>query len=81
MFDSENIKTNKINIKLLQFFGIKKSDTIKTEKKLTEDINIINNEKNINLKEKYDNGLEVEIVSEENEELVKLFETQFLKSV
>ena len=81
MFDSENIKTNKINIKLLQFFGIKQSDNIKKEKKLTEDINIINNEKNINLKEKYDNGLEVEIVSEENEELVKLFETQFLKSV
>ena len=73
MFDKENIKTNKIHIKLLQFFGNKKSDNLTKTKN--------NNEKNEIIKESYENGLEVEITSEENEELVKLFETQFLKGV
>ena len=47
--------------------------------------NIINNndnnsDKNKNIvKNNYDNGLEVEIISEEKEELVKDFEAQFLK--
>ena len=75
MFDKETIKTNKIRIKLLQFFGNKKlKDTSKGK-------NLINNKKNENIKERYENGLEAEIVSEEKEELVKLFETQFLKGI
>lgn len=73
LFDKENIKTNKIHMKLLQFFGNKKSDNLTKTKN--------NNEKNEIIKESYENGLEVEITSEENEELVKLFETQFLKGV
>ena len=107
LINKENIKTNKINTKLLQFFGNKKQDEIKKDensidnninnnekneninKKQDEikkdensiDNNINNNEKNENIKENYENGLEVEITSEENEELVKLFESQFLKSV
>ena len=79
MFNKENIKTNKINTKLLQFFGNKKSQDIKKDHSLSEKNNI--KEKNENIKEQYENGLEVEITSEENEELVKLFETQFLKFV
>ena len=75
MFDKENIKTNKIHIKLLQFFGKKKSDDTSKNK------NLIKNEKNENIKESFENGLETEIISEEKEELVKLFETQFLKSI
>ena len=75
MFDKETIKTNKIRIKLLQFLGNKKlKDTSKGK-------NLINKEKNENIKERYENGLEAEIVSEEKEELVKLFETQFLKGI
>ena len=79
MFNKENIKTNKINTKLLQFFGNKKIQDIKKDHSLPEKNNI--KEKNENIKEQYENGLEVEITSEENEELVKLFETQFLKFV
>ena len=79
MFNKENIKTNKINTKLLQFFGNKKIQDIKKDHSLSEKNNI--KEKNENIKEQYENGLEVEITSEENEELVKLFETQFLKFV
>ena len=75
MFDKENIKTNKIHIKLLQFFGKKKSDDTSKNKNLNK------NEKNENIKESFENGLETEIISEEKEELVKLFETQFLKSI
>ena len=71
LIKKENIKTNKINNKLLQFFGDKKNEN-QIENKNTN---------NGNIKEKYQNGLEVEITSEENEELVKLFEAQFLKSV
>ena len=82
LINKENIKTNKINTKLLQFFGDKKKDEIKKDENIIENNNKINNnEKNENIKENYDNGLEVEITSEENEELVKLFETQFLKFV
>ena len=80
LINKENIKTNKINTKLLQFFGNKKQDEIKKDEN-SIDNNINNNEKNENIKENYENGLEVEITSEENEELVKLFESQFLKSV
>ena len=75
--NKENIKANKINTKLLQFFGDKKKD----ENLIENNNKINNNEKNENIKENYENGLEVEITSEENEELVKLFETQFLKFV
>ena len=64
----------------MQFFGNKKQDEIKKDEN-SIDNNINNNEKNENIKENYENGLEVEITSEENEELVKLFESQFLKSV
>ena len=75
MFGKENIKTNKIHIKLLQFFGKKKLNDA------TKNKNLIKNEKNENIKESFENGLETEIISEEKEELVKLFETQFLKSI
>ena len=75
MFDKETIKTNKIRIKLLQFFGHKKLNDAQKDK------NLINNDKNENIKERYENGLEAEIVSEEKTELVKLFETQFLKGI
>ena len=68
LIKKENIKDNKINTKLLQFFGDKQ---IKENK----------NKNNENIKENYQNGLEVEITNEENEELVKSFESQFLKSV
>ena len=75
MFEKETIKTNKIRIKLLQFFGNKKLNATQKDKDL------INNDKNENFKERYENGLEAEIVSQEKEELVKLFETQFLKGI
>ena len=81
LFPKENIQTNKIKTKLIQFLGKKKVDKPKEDKNSKEDSNQINNLKNENIiKEKYDNGLEAEIISEENEELVKLFEAQFLKS-
>ena len=79
MINKENAKKNKINEKLLQFFGNKKIQDIKKDHSLSEKNNI--KEKNENIKEQYENGLEVEMTSEENEELVKLFETQFLKFV
>ena len=79
LFPKENIKKNKINKKLLQFFGNKNKDAIKNNKILEGKNNI--NDKNEILKENFENGLEVEIITEENKELVKLFETQFLKSV
>ena len=82
LFPKENIQTNKIKTKLIQFLGKKKVDTPKEDKNSKEDSNQINNLKNENIiNEKYDNGLEAEIISEENEELVKLFESQFLKSI
>ena len=82
LFPKENIQTNKIKTKLIQFLGKKKVDTPKEDKNSKEDSNQINNLKNENIiNEKYDNGLEAEIISEENEELVKLFEAQFLKSI
>ena len=81
MINKENAKKNKINEKLLQFFGEIKSNKIPEDKNILKNKNIINNEKNENIKENYENGLEVEIASEENEEFVKLFETQFLKFI
>ena len=82
LFPKENIQTNKIKTKLIQFLGKKKVDKPKEDKNSKEDSNQINNLKNENIiNEKYDNGLEAEIISEENEELVKLFESQFLKSI
>ena len=82
LFPKENIQTNKIKTKLIQFLGKKKVDKPKEDKNSKEDSNQINNLKNENIiNEKYDNGLEAEIISEENEELVKLFEAQFLKSI
>ena len=67
LFSKENIKENKINLKLIEFLGIKN----KGDKEIS----------NGTIKENYENGLEVEIVYEEKEELVKTFETQFLKSI
>ena len=92
LFNKENIKENKINLKLLQFLGYK---NIKNDKKTNNNENNENNdnkekkENNNNLiddnnntiKKSYDNGLEVEINYEEKEELVKEFETQFFKSL
>ena len=91
LFNKENINTNKIKIKLKEFFGNK-------EKKNTEDFKSREKEKvkekeakdNKNNNDKvdknknivvnnYENGLEVEINYEEKEELVKEFETQFFK--
>ena len=72
LFNKENIKTNKINIKLLEFLGEKKIE--KKEDKTND--NTINN-----LKENYENGLEIEINNEEKEELVKIFENQFFMSL
>jgi hypothetical protein len=92
LFNKENIKENKINLKLLQFLGYK---NIKNDKNTNNNENNENNdnkekkENNNNLiddnnntiKKSYDNGLEVEINYEEKEELVKEFETQFFKSL
>ena len=82
LFNKEDIKTNKIHIKLLQFFGNKKKDNEeKIMNNLIDDKNINNNEKNEIIRENYENGLESEIISEENKEFVQLFETQFFKFV
>ncbi len=90
LFNKENIKTNKINLKLSQFLGAKKLWSIKEDnKKENEDKKQNNNEKNVEdnkeinskINEIYDNGFEVEIISEEKEEFVKTFENQFLKTL
>ena len=92
LFPKENIKNNKINLKLRQFFGIRNeenntrqnNDNNKdTPSKFNEKNNIQEKEKkDIEVKEeKYDNGLEVNIKYEEKEEFVKVFENEFLKSL
>jgi len=93
LFSKETIKTNKINLKLSQFLGLRKTSNLEDEannnnqenedKKLKDSENKISNNKEVNnkIKESYDNGLEVEITYEENEELVKTFENQFLKTL
>ena len=90
LFNKENIKTNKINIKLSQFLGAKKIWSIQEDNNNeNEDKNQNNNEKNVEdnkennskINEIYDNGFEVEITYEEKEELVKTFENQFLKTL
>ena len=90
LFNKENIKTNKINLKLSQFLGAKKLWSIQEDnKKENEDKKQNNNEKNVEdnkeinskINEIYDNGFEVEITSEEKEEFVKTFENQFLKTL
>ena len=85
LFNKGNIKTNKIHQKISQFLGAKKiwnleennNDKKNDEDKKSED----NKELNDEIKENYENGLEVVITHEENEELVKTFENQFLKSL
>ena len=98
LFNKENIKTNKINIKLKQFLGYEmaekpkkkennnkeiedKKDDNKDEKDEKNEKNEKNKEQNGKIVENYENGLEVEIEYEEKEELVKVFENQFLKSI
>ena len=85
LFNKENIKTNKINIKILEFLGvakIKKTEDTQNNNTINNNINNnINNTNNNNIKEKYENGLEVEINYEEKEELVKTFENEFFKSL
>ena len=80
MFNKENIKNNKINIKLLQFLGVMRPEIQNLEEK-NEIKDENNSEQNSTIKEKYDNGLEVEIVFEEKEEMVNTFQSQFLKSI
>lgn len=89
LFNKDNIRTNKINIKLKQFLGNKqlnKSNNKDNDEKdniiKNEDIKEEKNNKNNNIiKENYENGLEVEIISEEKEELVRTFQNEFLKSL
>ena len=81
LFTKENIKTNKIKLKLIQFFGIhkKNSEDLKKENEIIEDNK--NKEDKNTIKNNYENGLEIEINYEEKEELVKEFESQFFKSL
>ena len=81
LFNKDNIKTNKIHLKLSQFLSAKRIWNLENnnDDKKDEKENIIQN--NNEIKESYENGLEVEIISEENEEIVKTFENQFLKSL
>ena len=94
LFIKDDIKNNKINLKLLQFLGLKKiknSEDIKSKKEKIENKNqekIENNNDKINknndndnnkIKESFENGLEIEIEYEEKEELVKTFESAFFK--
>ena len=77
MFNKEDIKKN---IKLMQFLGVTRPGTQNSKEK--NEIKDENNlEQNGTIKEKYDNGLEVEIIFEEKEELVNTFQSQFLKSI
>ena len=89
LFDKENIKTNKIHQKLSQFLDAQKAWNVNEKEtnnimnnKEEKDEQYKGNKEKINIvKESYENGLEVEITYEENEELVKTFENQFLKTV
>ena len=81
LFNKENIKTNKINTKILEFLGMAKIKKTEDTQNNTTINNNINNTNNNNIKEKYENGLEVEINYEEKEELVKTFENEFFKSL
>ena len=92
LINKDNIKENKINLKLLQFLGVKKikeNDDLINDKNITNDKNDDNKENNNNLigddnnaiKKSFENGLEFEINYEEKEEVVKDFENQFFKSL
>ena len=93
IFNKDNIKENKINLKLLQFLGVKenkKSEDLKNgenynyekkEKDKKENNSDLIDNYNNTIKKSYENGIEVEINYEEKEELVKDFETQFFKSL
>ena len=95
LFNKENIKTNKINIKLKQFLDYEMAEKPKKKENNNKEIedkkddnkdekdekNEKNKEQNGKIMENYENGLEVEIEYEEKEELVKVFENQFLKSI
>ena len=93
IFNKDNIKENKINLKILQFLGVKenkKSEDLKNgenynyekkEKDKKENNSDLIDNYNNTIKKSYENGLEVEINYEEKEELVKDFETQFFKSL
>jgi len=76
LYNKENIQANNIHTKLLQFFGNK----VQTINNIIDEKNKNNNENKIS-KENYENGLEAEIISEENKELVQIFESQFFKFV
>jgi hypothetical protein len=80
MFNKEDIKNNKINLKLIQFLGVNWHGAQSSEEK-NEIKDKNNSEQNGIINEKYDNGLEAEIVFEEKEELVNTFQSQFLKSI
>ena len=69
LFNKENIKTNKINIKLLEFLG---------EKKIEKKEDKTNDNNNNTLKENYENGLEIEINNEEKEEYLRYSKINFL---
>ena len=92
LFNKDNIKENKINLKLIQFLGVKKikeNDDLINDKNINNDKNDDNKENNNNLigddnnaiKKSFENGLEFEINYEEKEEVVKDFENQFFKSL
>ena len=92
LFNKDNIKENKINLKLLQFLGVKKikeNDDLINDKNINNDKNDDNKKNNNNLigddnnaiKKSFENGLEFEINYEEKEEVVKDFENQFFKSL
>ena len=92
LINKDNIKENKINLKLLQFLGVKKikeNDDLINDKNINNDKNDDNKENNNNLigddnnaiKKSFENGLEFEINYEEKEEVVKDFENQFFKSL
>ena len=92
LINKDNIKENKINLKLLQFLGVKKikeNDDLINDKNINNDKNDDNKKNNNNLigddnnaiKKSFENGLEFEINYEEKEEVVKDFENQFFKSL
>ena len=89
LFNKDNINMNKINIKLKQFLGskqINKTDNYKSKENENAKLeNVINNdekkEENKVIKQNYENGLEVEIISEEKAELVKTFQNDFFKTL
>ena len=83
MFDKDSIKTNKIHQKLSQFLNTQKAwnEEVPNNNEEKDEQSKDNKETKNTVKESYENGLDVEITYEENEELVKTFENQFMKTV